>query len=172
MKRHTISPSNRASRRDERSMKDFMRFLVSTSRATGSFAKSALPSSSTNPPCRSACTGPGIVPHCLSAPTLVQALHRRLDVGRRSTSRISLMGGGYSPFTHRPLVSRPSLAVVRRSQHGRRHLSRIPRRQVRCTSVQPSRGEASVTKARVLNLCRGCSGSRVTLAGFAHRLGF
>ena len=38
---------------------------------------------------------------------LIQALHRKFDVSRYSTSRISLMRWGYSAFTHRTFVRHP-----------------------------------------------------------------
>jgi hypothetical protein len=59
------------------------------------------------------------------------------------------MGGGYSPFTHRTLVSHPSLAVVRRAQRGRQLLSRIPRSSFVAPASNPC--EASVPAVRVLN---------------------
>jgi hypothetical protein len=39
---------------------------------------------------------------------LIEPLHRQFDVSPYSTSRISLMRWGYSPFTHQTFVSRPS----------------------------------------------------------------
>ena len=77
------------------------------------------------------------MPPSCEGSTLVQALHRSLDVSPFSTSLISSIGGGYSLFTHRTLVSHSSIEVVRRSQHGPGPFSRIPRRRFVAPASNP-----------------------------------